>query len=86
MTKRKNDGYVDEIQERMDGDVFKAMLEVMAQRLMEEELSLHLGAEPHERTRQRRGHRNGYKPRSLKTRVGELALSTRPTITSHFAS
>jgi transposase-like protein len=74
MTKRKCDGYLDEIQERMDGDVLKAMLEVMAQRLMEEELAVHLGAERHERTAERRGHRNGYKPRSLKTRVGELAL------------
>ncbi len=74
MTKHDNDGYVDAIQERMDGDVFKAMLEVMVQRLMEEELALHVGAERHERTGQRRGYRNGYKLRSLKTRVGELAL------------
>jgi transposase-like protein len=74
MTKRKNDGYVDSIQERMDGDVFKAMLEVMAQRVMEEEIARHLSAERHERTPERSGHRNGYKPRRLKTRVGELAL------------
>ena len=74
MTKRNVDGYLDEIQERMDGDVFKAMIEVVAQRVMEEELALHLGAERHERTPGRRGHRNGYKARSLKTRVGELAL------------
>lgn len=67
MTRRKNDGYLEEIQERMDGDVFRAMIEVVAQRVMEEELALHLSAE-------RRGYRNGYKPRSLKTRVGELAL------------
>ena len=74
MTQQKCDGYLSEIQERMDGDVFKAMLEVMAQRLMEEELALHLRAERHERTEERRGHRNGYKGRSLKTRMGELAL------------
>lgn len=74
MTNQKCDGYLDEIQERVDGDLFKAMLEVMARRLMEEELALHVGAERHERTEERRGHRNGYKPRSLKTRVGELAL------------
>ena len=74
MTKRKCDGYLDEIQERMDGDVFKAMLEVIAQRVMEEELARHVGAQRHERTPDRRGHRNGYKGRSLKTRVGELEL------------
>ena len=41
---------------------------------MEEEFALHVGAERHERTPSRRGHRNGHKVRSLKTRVGELAL------------
>ena len=74
MAKRHNDGYLDEIQESTDGDLFKVMLEVMARRVMEEELAAHLGADPHERTVTRRGHRNGYKPRRLKTRVGELAL------------
>lgn len=74
MTEQKFDGYWEEIQGRMDGDMFKAMLEVMARRVMEEELALHLRAERHERTEERRGHRNGYKPRSLKTRMGELKL------------
>lgn len=67
-------GYLDEIQERLDGDVVRAMLETMIRRVMEEEVGRHLGAERHERTPERRGHRNGYKPRTLKTRVGELAL------------
>jgi transposase-like protein len=74
MTMHKDDGYLDAIQERTDGDLLKAMIELMAERLMEEELTRHLGAERHERTRERTGHRNGHKPRSLKTRVGELAL------------
>lgn len=74
MTKHKDGGYVAAIQARMDGDVLKAMLEVTAQRLMEEEMALHLGAERHERTEERRGSRNGYKPRKLKTRAGELSL------------
>ena len=74
MTKHKDDGYVDAIQQRMDGDMLKAMLEAMAECVMEEEIARHLRAERHERTRERRGHCNGHKPRSLKTRVGELAL------------
>jgi len=74
MTTGKNDGYLAMIQEQMDGDLFKTMLEVFAQHVMEEELGLHVGADRHERTLKRRGHRNGYKPRSLKTRVGELEL------------
>lgn len=74
MTKQKHAEVVSAIQEQMDGDLFKAMLEVMAKRVMKEEMELHLGAGRHERTSDRRGHRNGYKPRSLKTRVGELSL------------
>jgi putative transposase len=34
----------------------------------------HVGAAPHERTDARKGHRNGYKPRTLRTRVGTLNL------------
>jgi transposase-like protein len=32
------------------------------------------GAEPWQRSAQRRGYANGYKPRSLKSRVGKLSL------------
>jgi transposase-like protein len=42
----------------MDGDVFKAMIEVMAERVMEEELARHLGAGRHERTPERSGARH----------------------------
>lgn len=38
------------------------------QRLLEAEMMEHLGAAPHERTKGRSGHRNGYKPRQMKTR------------------
>ncbi len=76
MTRQKCGRYLDEIQERMDGDAFKAMPEVMAQRQVEEESALYPGAERRERTEDRRRHRNGYKGRPLKTRLGELALQT----------
>lgn len=75
MAKSQDAGCVDAIQERMDGDLLKAMLEVMAQRVMEEEVARYLGADRHERTPERSGLRNGHKPRKLKTRVGELSLS-----------
>jgi transposase-like protein len=42
---------------------------------MREEVSAHLGAEPHARSDGRRGYRNGAKNRTLATRVGGLALS-----------
>lgn len=50
------------------------LLETVVNGAMEAEVSEHLQAQPHERRSDRRGHRNGYKPRTLKTRAGNLAL------------
>lgn len=58
-----------------DGDFLHALAEVFLRELMEEEVQNHVGASRHERTSARQGSRNGYKPRKLKTRVGELELS-----------
>jgi putative transposase len=44
------------------------------QQLIELELTAFLGADWHERTEERLGHRNGYRPRTLTTQVGDLAL------------
>ncbi len=44
------------------------------QQILEAEMTAHIGAAPHERTESRKGQRNGYKPRTLKTRVGTLNL------------
>ena len=52
----------------------KVLLELLANEAMKQEVSGHLGAEMHERTQERIGHRNGYKSRTLKTRSGELEL------------
>lgn len=38
------------------------------------ERSAHLQADPHQRTEQRNGHANGFKPRSLATSLGKLGL------------
>jgi len=57
-----------------DPEFLKAIVEVAIQRVLEFEMTEHLQASPHERTDTRRGHRNGYKPRQLKTRVGTLEL------------
>lgn len=58
-----------------DVDFLKEGMRVLAQALMELELSQHLGAERHERTTERRGYRNGYREREWDTRVGTLELS-----------
>jgi transposase-like protein len=55
-------------------DPVRALMQMLLQGLLEEEMTAHVGAEPYERTEGRRGLRNGYKPRSLKTRVGTLDL------------
>lgn len=74
MTKDYSDELMARFQAESEGDVFRTMLEVMCQQVMEAELARHVGADRHERTQGRSGHRNGYKPRTLKTRVGELSL------------
>jgi|TARA_B100002003_G_C14095093_1_gene526725 transposase-like protein len=55
-------------------DPLRALLRHTIQQVLEEELTSFLNAEPYTRTEERRGYRNGYKPRTLKTRVGRLEL------------
>src|SRR3972149_706190 len=50
------------------------LVEGAVQTILKEEMSSHLGPERYERTGERRGYRNGYKPRTLTTRVGTLEL------------
>jgi putative transposase len=50
------------------------IVERVLQELLEAEMSEHIGAAPYERTTERKGHRNGHKPRTLSTRVGTLNL------------
>lgn len=50
------------------------LLQNVVQRVLEEELAAFLKAEPHERTEERMGYRNGYKPRTLTTRLGRMEL------------
>ncbi len=46
----------------------------MLQELLEAGMTEHMGAAPYERAENRKGHRNGYKPRTLRTRVGTLNM------------
>jgi transposase-like protein len=50
------------------------LLEQVLNQALEAQVAEHVQAEPYERTQERRGYRNGYKPRQLTTRVGTLAL------------
>jgi transposase-like protein len=58
-----------------DPQKMREVLEVICQVAMAQEVSAHVGAESHERSTGRCGLRNGYKPRTLATRVGALSLS-----------
>src|SRR5665213_141620 len=74
-------------QENIDGilgclqDIFSSkeglrrMVETVLGIGMREEVSVHVGAGRHDRNEERRGYRNGTKPRTLATRVGALDLS-----------
>jgi putative transposase len=55
-------------------DGLKRLLEQLVNSAMQTEVVDHVKADLHERSQERRGRRNGYKPRTLKTRVGELEL------------
>jgi transposase-like protein len=57
-----------------DKGALVALLSAVCRAAMEQEVAAHVGAALHERTEARRGHRNGTKPRTLLTRVGELEL------------
>jgi transposase-like protein len=46
----------------------------VVQQILEAEMTEHIGAAPYERLEGRTGHRNGHKPRMLRTRVGTLNL------------
>ena len=50
------------------------VVERVLQEILEAEMTEHIGAAPYERSATRTGHRNGYKPRTLRTRVGTLSL------------
>jgi putative transposase len=50
------------------------VVERVLQEILEAEMTEHIGAAPYERSATRAGHRNGYKPRALRTRVGTLNL------------
>ncbi len=62
-----------------DRDGLKRFLEALVNEGMQAEVAEHLGADRHERSDSRRGHRNGSKPRTLNTRAGTLALTVPQT-------
>ncbi len=58
-----------------DPDFLNQAVTRFLQQFLEAEITTFLQAEPYQRTTDRTGYRNGYKPRIVKTRVGRIELS-----------
>jgi putative transposase len=65
---------VDLLQKSGDSDFLRAVAEAVLQILMEADVEGLIGAGRHERTGDRLNYRNGYRERSLDTRLGSLQL------------
>jgi putative transposase len=57
-----------------DVDFLRQSVKTMAEALMELEVAAKLGAQPHQRTAERSGYRNGHRERDWDTRAGTIAL------------
>ena len=57
-----------------NSEQLRQLLESVVNQVLEAQVAEHVQAEPYERTEERQGYRNGYKPRQLTTRVGTLQL------------
>src|SRR5262245_45845112 len=62
------------LQKSGDGDFLRSVAEAVLQILMEADVEGLIGAGRHERTGDRLNYRNGYRERSLDTRLGSLQL------------
>jgi putative transposase len=79
--------FVGKLLEQDDVDVLREGVRILAQAVMETEVSSQIGAFPYERSSERSAYRNGYRARSWDTRVGTIELKI-PKVTrgSYFPS
>ena len=61
------------------------LVETVLNQVLEAQMTEHLGAEPHERSADRQGYRNGVRPRTLYTRVGPVTLQVPQTRDGSFS-
>ncbi len=62
------------------------LVEKVLNKILEAEVAEKLQAGPYERSEDRRGYRNGYREREMKTRVGTLELAVPRTRDGHFST
>jgi transposase-like protein len=66
--------FVGKLLEQDDVDALREGVQVLAQAVMETEVSTQIGAAPYERSSERLAYRNGYRTRRWDTRVGTIEL------------
>ena len=87
MTYRVEDNALERVFELLAEEGFDGMgqaLAVLLIEMMKVERSAHLKAGPYERSDRRQGYANGFKPKRVRTRVGELELDVPQTRASDF--
>ena len=78
MTQQDNDNVLQAAVELLNENGFDAyaqVLQILLDQAMKIERADALGAEPYERSEARRGYANGYKPKTLDTRMGRITVS-----------
>jgi transposase-like protein len=87
MTYQSNCTLPEEILEQIAADGIEALPElirVLINEAMRLEREQHLGARHYERSPERQGHANGYKPKTVKTRMGEIQFQVPQVRQGHF--
>ena len=56
-------------------DFLPELIRILVNAAMQVERQKHLSVEPYERSLERQGHANGYKPKTVKTRLGEITFA-----------
>lgn len=74
MTHQTDYTFADEIAEK-GLDAIPELMRVLINNAMQVERSRYLQAEQYERTEDRQGHANGFKPKTVKTRMGEITFA-----------
>ena len=55
-------------------DILPELIRIVINTAMKVERQKYLGVDPFERSSERRGHANGYKPKTVNTRMGEMTF------------
>ena len=56
-------------------DFIPELVRILVNAAMQAEREHHLGAEPYQRSDERQGHANGFKPKTVQTRMGDITFA-----------